>query len=102
MKEVIRGIDARCSHGSINEIAKRCAFCEWEAFLLNKKLPFKMRFIGTKPLEKNEIYTVVGIIMSGAIEDGPIPGLLLEGEDGLISRQTYEPTLFSIRLEPPA
>ena len=99
MKEVILGISARCEHASINEITKRCAICEWEALLKNKKLPFKVRYLGTNELTQDAIYTVVGVITDGSIEKGPIPGLLLEGEHGLIARKTYEPTMFSLRLE---
>lgn len=101
MQEVVLGVSARCKHNSINEITKRCAFCEWEELLLKKKLPFKVRFIGKNPLKENGVYEVVGIILEGNVEKGPVPGLLLEGEEGLIARQTYDPTMFSLRLEPP-
>lgn len=98
MKEVILGASARCSHDVVCEVTGRCYLCEWEGQILRRKPPFKMRFIGNNLLEKNEIYKVMGIVTSGSIIDGPIPGLLLEGQDGKIFNRTYCPTMFSFKL----
>lgn len=98
MKEVILGMDARCKHGVLNELNGRCAYCEWEGLLVSRKLPFDVRFVGTGPLEKDGIYTVVGVVTSGTIAKGPIPGLLL-ADDGKIASETYEPAMFSLHLE---
>lgn len=100
MKELILGVDARCSHGIINEINGECAICTWERILLGRELPFKVRFIGKQGLKKDAIYSVVGIIMKGVIKEGPIPGFLLEDDDGDIFDCTFDMSLFSTRLEP--
>lgn len=99
MKEIILGISARCSHGQINELGGTCVICDWEAQLLKKKLPFRVRFLGSAPLAKDNVYSVVGIITDGKLaQGGPIPGFLLDGED---TGRSYDMTLFSLRLEPP-
>ena len=97
MKELILGIDARCSHGLANPIGNVCAICEWEAILAKKPVPFQVKFIGQKILEHGAIYTVVGVIIDGSmVGKGPIPGLLLRSLKGDAVAETFDPILFTL------